>query len=162
MSMLAIDPETVDLDAFFKRLHLANARRNWRSLCERAEAEDWSPRKLLAVLVAEELTHRAGTRVARGVRKADFPFLRTIEDFDFSLQSTLKLPMLGSYLGPELVSEGRNLVLLGKTGRGKTHIALSIAYRAIQNGFTALFTTAARLIDELMAPEIVLRFKANL
>ena len=115
---LHFDPETVDLDALFKRLHLANARRNWRSLCQRAEEGGWSPRKLLGVLVAEEMTHRAGTRVARGVRKADFPFIRTIEDFDFSLQSTVKLPMLGSYLGPELVSEGRNLVLLGKTGRG--------------------------------------------
>ena len=148
---LHFDPETVDLDALFKRLHLANARRNWRSLCQRAEEGGWSPRKLLGVLVAEEMTHRAGTRVARGVRKADFPFIRTIEDFDFSLQSTVKLPMLGSYLGPELVSEGRNLVLLGKTGRGKTHIALAIAYRAIQNGFTARVVTAAQLIDELSA-----------
>lgn len=148
---LHFDPETVDLDALFKRLHLANARRNWRSLCQRAEEGCWSPRKLLGVLAAEEMTHRAGTRVARGVRKADFPFIRTIEDFDFSLQSTVKLPMLGSYLGPELVAEGRNLVLLGKTGRGKTHLALAIAYRAIQNGFTARFVTAAQLIDELSA-----------
>ena len=148
---LHFDPETVDLDALFKRLHLANARRNWRSLCQRAEEGGWSPRKLLGVLLAEEMTHRAGTRIARGVRKADFPFIRTIEDFDFSLQSTVKLPMLGSYLGPELVSEGRNLVLLGKTGRGKTHLALAIAYRAIQNGFTARVVTAAQLIAELSA-----------
>jgi DNA replication protein DnaC len=41
------------------------------------------------------------------------------------------------------------LILSGKTGRGKTHLAVAIAYRAIQNGFEALFTTAAALIDEL-------------
>jgi len=41
--------------------------------------------------------------------------------------------------------------VLGKPGRGKTHLAMAIAYRAIQNGFEALFVTAAELIDELSA-----------
>jgi hypothetical protein len=57
--------------------------------------------------------------------------------------------MLGSYLGPDFVTEGRNLILHGKTGRGKTHLAVAIAYRAIQNGFDARFITAAALIDDL-------------
>lgn len=50
---------------------------------------------------------------------------------------------------PDFVTEGRNLVLSGKAGRGKTHLATAIAYRAIQNGFTALFTTCAALVDDL-------------
>lgn len=148
---LQFDPETLDLDGLLKRLHLANARRTWRALCERAEKEQWSPRKLLAILFAEETAHRRNTRLRREVRQAGFPFLRTIEEFDFSLQSTLRLSLLGSYLGPELVSEGRSLVLQGKTGRGKTHLGIAIAYRAIQNGFVARFTTAAELIDALSA-----------
>ena len=41
-------------------------------------------------------------------------------------------------------------MLYGKTGRGKTHLAVAIAYRAIQNGFTARFGTAAELIDDLV------------
>ncbi len=48
-----------------------------------------------------------------------------------------------------MVSEGRNVILLGKSGRGKTHLAVAIAYRAIQNGFSASFVTAAALIEEL-------------
>lgn len=146
---LQYDPESVDLDPMLKRLHLANTRRIWRQLCERAEAEQWSPRKLLAILFAEEIAQRRNTRLSREVRQAGFPFLRTIEDFDFTLQSTLRLALLGSYLGPELVSDGRCLVLYGKTGRGKTHLAVAIAYRAIQNGFRARFTTAAALIEDL-------------
>ena len=55
---LPFDPSTVDLDALLKRLHLANARRAWPQLCERAEAEQWSCRDFLAVLVAEEVTAR--------------------------------------------------------------------------------------------------------
>ena len=149
MSDLTFDPETLDLEPLLKRLHLAYARRNWSSLCDRAEAESWSPRKLLAVLFAEEVAHRRNTRVQREVRKAGFPYLKTIEDFDFTFQSSLRLALLGSYLGPELIAEGRNLVLFGKTGRGKTHLAVAIGYRAIQNGFTARFTTAAELIDDL-------------
>jgi hypothetical protein len=72
-----------------------------------------------------------------------------IDEFDFSPQSTLRMALLGSYLGPELVSEGRSLILHGKTGRGKTHLAVTIGYRAIQNGFETLFTTAAELIEDL-------------
>ena len=59
--------------------------------------------------------------------------------------------MLGSALAPDFVTEGRSLILMGKPGRGKTHLAVAIAYRAIQNGFDARFTTAATLIDDLSA-----------
>ena len=92
---------------------------------------------------------RKQTRLQRLTRGAHFPFLKTMDEFDFSLQSTLRLALLGSYLGPELVSEGRSLILHGRTGRGKTHLAVAIGYRAIQNGFETLFTTAAELIEDL-------------
>ena len=59
--------------------------------------------------------------------------------------------MLGSALAPDFVTEGRSLILAGKPGRGKTHLAIAVAYRAIQNGFDAFFTTAAALIDDLSA-----------
>ena len=94
---------------------LANARRAWPQLCERAEAEQWSCRDFLAILVAEEIGHRQQTKLRRAVHDAAFPFLKTVEDFNFSLQSVLRPQLLGSYLGPEFVTEGRNLILLGKT-----------------------------------------------
>ena len=100
-------------------------------------------------MFSEEIAQRRNTRINRQVRRAGFPFLRTVDDFDFSLQSSVRKALLGSYLGPELVSEGRNLILFGKTGRGKTHLAISIAYKAIQNGFSARFATAAELISDL-------------
>ncbi len=159
---LSFDPSTVDLDALLKRLHLANARRAWPQLCERAETEQWSCRDFLAVLVAEEIAHRQQTKLRRAVHEAAFPFLKTIDDFNFSLQSVLRPQLLGSYLGPEFVTEGRNLILLGKTGRGKTHLAIAIAYRAIQHGATAFFTTAAHLIDELSAASLQGRLRETL
>ncbi|MGH8524922.1 MAG: IS21-like element helper ATPase IstB [Gammaproteobacteria bacterium] len=144
-----IAPEQLDLDGMLKRLHLPTIRRLYRQLETRAEAEQISYADYLALLVAEEIAHRSETRIQRAVRKARFPFLGTIEDFDFTFQTSIRRQLLGSFLGPELVSEGHNLILSGPAGRGKTRLAISIAYRAIQNGFEARFTTAASLIEEL-------------
>lgn len=140
-----------DLDPLLKRLHLANARRVWRDLAQRAEKEEWSYEQLLLTLFSEEVAHRRGTRLVRAVRAAAFPFLRTVEEFDFSYQSTLRLTTIGSLLAPDFVTEGRTAILSGKPGRGKTHLAIAIAYRALQNGFAALFATAADLIEDLSA-----------
>jgi len=149
MNSIAVKLSDKDLDPMLKKLHLANTRRTWKETVDRAEKEDWSYRDFLALLVMEEVAHREQTRIMRSVRKAGFPFLKTIDEYDFSLRSNVRRGLFGSYLGPELISEGRNLILMGKTGRGKTHLAVAIAYRAIQNGFTAKFTTAAVLIEEL-------------
>jgi DNA replication protein DnaC len=140
---------STDLDPLLKRLHLANTRRVWRDLVQRAEKEEWSFEAFLQTLVAEEIAHRRGTRLSRALRAAAFPFLRTIEEFDFAYQSTLRLTTVGSLLTPDFVTEGHSVILEGKPGRGKTHLAIAIAYRAMQNGFDALFTTAAQLIDNL-------------
>jgi DNA replication protein DnaC len=146
-----VKPSDDDLDALLKRLHLANARRIWPKLVERAEREEWSYRDFLTLLATEEIAQRQQTRLGRLSRWASFPFLKTIDDFDFTFQSTVRLALLGSALSPDFVTEGRCLILLGKPGRGKTHLAVALAYRAIQNGFDALFTTAAELIDDLSA-----------
>lgn len=108
-----------------------------------------SYRTFLEMLIAEEIAHRAQTRITRSVRRARFPFLRTTEDFDFTFQTSVRLQMLGTLLGPDLVTEGRCAILSGPPGRGKTHLAVAIAYRAIQNGYESLFTTADQLIGSL-------------
>jgi DNA replication protein DnaC len=144
-----VNTSDIPVDDLLKRLHLANARRIWRDLTARAEKEGWACRDFLAVLVAEEVAQRQQTRLGRLTRRAHFPFLKTVDDFDFTLQSTLRLSLLGSFLSADFVTDGRGLILSGKTGRGKTHLAIAVAYRAIQNGFDARFTTAAALIDDL-------------
>lgn len=140
---------TYDLDAMLRRLHLSTIRRLYPELTLRAEEEEMSYRTFLEILFAEEIAHRAETRIQRSVRKAKFPFLRTIEEFDFTFQTSVRLKMLGTLLGPELVSEGRSAIFSGPPGRGKTHLGVAIAYRAIQNGYEARFTTADQLIGDL-------------
>jgi DNA replication protein DnaC len=137
------------LEPLFRRLNLANSRRIYQDLADRAEKEKWSYRDFLALLLAEEVAHRKQTRLQRCTRTAHFPFFKTIDEFDFSLQTSLRQSLLGTYLGPDFVTEGRSLILYGKAGRGKTHLAVAIGYRAIQNGFETLCTTAAALIEDL-------------
>lgn len=139
----------IDIQALLKRLRLATILRILAEFELRAAAEQWTHREFLMHLLAAEVANRAGTRVQRLARKAHFPFLKTIEEFDFTFQASISRTRLGPYLGPELVTEGRNLILSGPPGRGKTHLAVAIAYRAIQNGFDACCTTAAHLIDHL-------------
>lgn len=138
-----------DLEGMLRRLHLPTVRRLYAELATRAEAEGMAYRAYLETLIAEEVAHRAETRLTRAVHKAQFPFLRTIDDFNFTFQSALRLQMLGSYLGPELVTEGRNALFSGPSGTGKTHLSIAIAYRAIQHGYDARFVGADLLIGEL-------------
>ena len=98
--MIAADS---DLDALFKRPHLANARRVRRDLIDRAERERWSYRDFLTLLATEEIAHRQQTPLAR---LAHFPFLKTIDDFNFTYQSSLRLQMLGSASSADFVAEG--------------------------------------------------------
>lgn len=145
------DLDHIDLGALLKRLHLATVARVLADFEGRAAAESWTHREFLVRLMAEEVANRSRTRVTRLSRHAHFPFAKTIEEFDFTFQDSIRRTQLGPYLGPEFVTEGRNLILSGKPGRGKTHIAIALAYKAIQNGFEARFVTATALIDELCA-----------
>lgn len=138
----------INVDALLKRLHFANARRSWRDMISRAEKEAWSCRDFLAVLVAEEVAHRQQTRIQRLSSRGGFPLLKTVDDFDFTYQSTVKLALLGSALSPDFVTDGRSLILHGKSGRGKT-TSLSPSATARSSGFDTHFVTAAELIENL-------------
>lgn len=96
------------------------------------------------------------------VRRARFPFLKTIDDFNFLYQSTVRLSLLGSALSADFTTEGHCVIFNGKPDRGKTPLAIAIAYRAIQHGFDALFVTAAEFIDDLSAAFRAGRFAAVL
>jgi DNA replication protein DnaC len=109
---------------------MPTVRRLWSELQVRAEEKKMRYADYLQVLVGEEIAHRTQTRISRMTHRARFPFLRTIEEFDFAFQSGLRKQLLGSCFGPEFVLEGRNLPLYGPSGTGKTHVAIAIAYKA--------------------------------
>ena len=84
-----------DLDKALRRLHLPTIRRLFAVLAEQAEKENWTFREYLEQLFSEEIAHRAETRITRSTRKAKFPFLKTIDEFDFTFQQSVKKKALG-------------------------------------------------------------------
>ncbi len=71
----------IDVDALLRRLHLPTVRRLYPDLAQRAEQDGLGYRDFLALLMAEEVAHRTQTRIQRCVRRAHFPFLKTIDEY---------------------------------------------------------------------------------
>jgi DNA replication protein DnaC len=151
------------LDTLLKHLNLTGVEPVLSDLLPIAEREGWSYSQFLERILAEAVAQRSEKRIASQLARAHFPFTATIDSFDFTFRRDLKRQMLGRFLGPELVSDARSLILEGPPGTGKTHLCIAIAYKAIQNGFVARFTTAAALINELcIAPNRTLALKPYL
>ena len=141
--------EPTPLAADLRRLRLPTMRERYAELEAEARQAGWSYSEYLERLVEAEVAQRREVRIARETRKAGFPFLKTLEEFDFTFQRSIQRQALGPYLGPELVSRGRNLILVGPPGIGKTALCIALAYKAIQHGATARFVTCTELIGEL-------------
>ena len=103
--MTVVTAPAIDLDGLLRRLHLPTVRRLYPDLAQRAEADGMAYREFLARLMAEEVAHRAQTRIQRCVHRAHFPFLKTIDEYDFTFQSAVRLSLLGSALGPEFITQ---------------------------------------------------------
>ena len=146
-----MDAAHIDVAGVLRRLNLSTVARMLPEYDVRAATENWTHHEFVTLLLAEEVAHRKDARIKKLTRAAHFPSLKTIEEFDFTFQSSLRRQQLGPYLGSEFVTEGRNLILSGRPGRGKAHLGVALAYKAIQNDFEARFVTAAALIDELHA-----------
>lgn len=141
--------DTSFLEAGLRQLRLPTVRGHYSDLEREAQAAGWTYPEYLERLVAAEIDQRRERRIARAARRAGFPFLKTLEEFDFNFQRSLQRKALGPYLGPELVSGGRSLILAGPPGIGKTALCIALAYKAIQHGAEACFTTCTDLINQL-------------
>jgi DNA replication protein DnaC len=142
--------EAVPLEEWLRRLRLPTARARYAAIEQEAITGSWSYAEYLERIAQEELAARQERRLATLVRRARFPFLKTLEEFDFTFQTSISRRALGPYLGRELVSGGRNVILFGPPGTGKTALAIALAYHAIQQGATARFVTCTELIGELV------------
>ncbi|MBC9868328.1 MAG: ATP-binding protein, partial [Opitutae bacterium] len=83
-----------------------------------------------------------GTSVEVNTRFAHFPYHKHLEDFDFSAQPSIDPKLVDELATLRFLSEGRNIVLLGPPGVGKTHLAIALASKALQAGQRAYFINA--------------------
>jgi DNA replication protein DnaC len=126
--------------------HAAAALPAW---LERAAAHEVSYADFLQGLLEEELAGRTASATARRLREAGFPFAASLEQFDFRFRPDLKRQVVLRYLDAAFVEQAGTLTLIGPPGLGKTMLAICIATKQVQLGYTARFITAQTLATQL-------------
>lgn len=92
-------------------------------------------------------------RIQRGIRQAAFPVIKALENFDFKVIPSLNKPKVLKLMQGNYIQKKENIILVGSSGVGKTHIAIALGYEACRQGFRVKFYTAAGLINELLAAQ---------
>ena len=145
-------PEEGDpIRRMLERLCLAQTARNYEALLEKAAQENLSHRDLLVRLLDEELAWRHERLVVRLVKQARLPVIKTIDTFDWSHPTSIPKNLVLNALQLDFVAKKGHVIFLGRGGLGKTHLAQAIAYTACQREIRTLFTTAADMINRLVA-----------
>lgn len=140
---------TAHLEPLLAQLHLDQAAAVLPAWLERAAQEELSYADFLAGLLEEELAARTSVAVQRRLREAEFPFAASIEQFDFRFRPELKRQVILRYLDPTFVEQATTLTLVGPPGLGKTMLAMPIASKHVQLGYSARFITAQTLVHQL-------------
>ena len=114
-----------------------------------ATEQNWSFRKFLCTLLMREMEQRVENRKYQRIRKACFPQMKYLQELELE-----ELPAEGRNLLPEFetlsfIKEGRNIVMYGNPGTGKTHIATGLGIKACMEGFTVYFTSVQRLLTQI-------------
>jgi len=104
----------------------------------------------LLSLTELELEGRAENRLKRRLREAKFPLLKTLEMFDYHAAPGLDRRLLHQLASGEYVSQQRNVIFLGKSGTGKTHLATGLGVEACRQGISTRFVTGCGLANELL------------
>ena len=107
------------------------------------------PRYLLR-LIELELLDRERRTVERRIRAARFPATKSLDTFDFTAIPGLNKMLVLNLARCEYILRRENIIALGNSGTGKTHVALALGLAACQKGFSVTFTTAASLVNQLM------------
>jgi len=118
-------------------------------LSERARSESWTHEEFLAACLEREVAARQSNGGEIRVRAARFPARKTLEDFDFDHQRSLKREVIAHLGTLDFVVGKDNVVFLGPPGTGKTHLATGLGIRACQAGHRVAFATAAEWVARL-------------
>jgi DNA replication protein DnaC len=116
-------------------------------------------------LAEQELIDREARMVERRIRLAKFPTIKSLDSFDFAAIPELNKMQVLDLARCEYIERRENIIALGPSGTGKTHIALGLGLAACQKGLSVGFTTASALVHELMEArdeKTLLRFQKKL
>ena len=142
-------PDNELITKYIKELKLPTVKDSLDDVVTDAVAEQWDYRKFLRVLLEREVVQRIENRKYTRIRKANFAQLKYLQELVRE-----DLPADGRNLLPELetldfIREGRNIVMYGNPGTGKTHIAIGLGIKACMEGYNVYFTTVPHLLTQI-------------
>src|SRR6056297_3981847 len=138
------------MDGMLKELRLPRIREIYDQRIDKAAEEDWGYRKFLKHLLQEEVTNRHQNRLQRRKDKAGFPFEKTLNQFEFNFRPELKKRVFQTYTEPRFITDGKDLILIGPPGTGKTHLSIGIGLAQIVNDFKVKFANVQNLASQLI------------
>ena len=143
------DTPQVLLAHHLKALRLPTFLREYDKPARQCAAEGVDHSRYLLRLAELEMIERERRTVERRIKEARFPAVKSLDSFDFTAIPSLNKTLVLELARSEYVARRENVIALGNSGTGKTHIALGLGLAACQKGLAVGFTTAAALVHEL-------------
>lgn len=136
------------LKDYLKRLKLPTIAGIYDRLAKEAQGKNLSYEDYLLALVEQEAIAREENALKRRIKKARFPYIKTLDSFDFSCCKIDKQRII-QFARDEYIPRKENIIFLGEPGLGKTHLAIALGVEACNKGYRVMFFTAAGLVNEM-------------
>lgn len=141
------------LQITMRDLRLSGARETLDLRLHEASANNLSHEEFLEILLEDEKSIRKQRKFQRMIKQADFKDIKTIEDFDFSFNSLIDRTQMYNLAAGHFIREGRDVLMIGPPGTGKSHLAQAIGYSAIKCNFTVYYRSIFDLVRDFSREE---------
>lgn len=140
----------MELTNLLERMKMEHLLAQLDSVCEQAAGRDLDFKGFLAQALEAELQGRFRRGVEARMKLARFPWIKTLDQFDFDFQPSIDRKVVRELAGLSFVERAHNVVILGPPGVGKTHLGVALAVKAIEAGYSVLFLTLETLMTRLV------------
>ena len=158
-------PRPVDVHALptmLTALRLPSIQRHWPALAQRADAEGWPASRFLAALAEIELADRDARRIQRHLQQSELPAGKTLATLDVQALPGVPRARIAALAAGDWVETGANLIAIGNSGAGKTHLLCAIGHALVEAGKRVLYTRTTDLVQKLQAARRDLALEAAL
>ena len=139
-----------ELEVLLSRLKMEHLSYHVESLLEQAAKKELNYREFLCMALQQEWNGRHQRGMESRLKQARLPWVKTLEQFDFTFQPGIDRKVVRELAGLTFVERSENVILLGPPGVGKTHLAIALGVKALDAGHRVLFMPLDRLIATLM------------
>lgn len=139
----------MELNALLQKMKLDHLAHQIDAVCEQASGRDLDYKGFLAQALETEFRGRFQRGTEARIKQARFPWIKTVDQFDFEFQPSLDRKLVRELAGLSFLKRAQNVVLLGPPGVGKTHLAIALGVKAVEAGYSALFLTLEQLMTRL-------------